>query len=562
MLKSLTIKNVALIRFAEIQFNNGLNVLSGETGAGKSVVLEALNFALGQKADKSMICHGEKECSVTCSFDISNNELVKNTLQELDIEFDDEIIVKRSLTIEGKSTIKLNGDTVSASMLRRVTGLLVDIHGQSDHFLLLKESNQLALLDGLGGDAVLKVKNKISDTIASIKQIDQDLQSLGGDELTRARRVDYLQFAIGEIENLNLTEDEEQNLLEKKKKLVNLEKISLACSESYQALSDEGGVTDVLSLVARKISSISQYGKEYEDLLTRLETSLDEITDIAELINDSCDESFDPDLLNEIDERLTAISQIKRKYGKSYNEIMQSLADFKKELELISDSAIKTEELLKSRGELIAKLDGYYNELTAIRKETSKDLSKKLSDKLKELAMKGAHFDVSFETQEGEILSSKGRDIIEFMFTANKGEELKPLSKIISGGELSRLMLAIKSVTGGNYGAETFIFDEIDVGISGEAAEVVARNFAKIAIDRQIVAISHLPQIVAMADLSFLIFKAEENGRTITHVNMLDSEGKTVEVVRLVGGSVGNNAATLHAREMIEKANNFKVTLH
>lgn len=561
MLKNLTIKNVALIRFTEIEFSKGLNVLSGETGAGKSVVLEALNFALGQKADKSMICHGEKECSVTCSFDIQNNNLVKSSLADLGIEGDDEIIVKRTLNIDGRSSIRLNGESVSATMLRKVTSQLVDVHGQSDHFLLLKEANQLSLLDNLGGEDISKIKNDISNLIGEIKQIDTQLATLGGDETSRARKIDYLQFAINEIEKVNFLPDEEQNLTERKKKLLNLEKIALACSESYDALSGEGGVTDVLSSVARKINYISSFGKEYEKLAERLETCLEEITDIAELINDSCDDNFDPNEIEEIETRLNTLNALKKKYGKSYQDVMDSLNSFKTELDLISDSAEKTEQLLTKRKALILRLESLYEQLTSVRKNIAQTLSKKLSDKLKELAMKGAIFEVEFTLQDGEILSTKGRDNVCFMFTANKGEVLKPLSKIISGGELSRLMLAIKSVTGGNFGAETFIFDEIDVGISGEAAEVVAQNFAQIAVDRQIVAISHLPQIVSMADVGFKIAKAEEGERTITHVTKLDDEGKTFEVLRLVGGNAQSNAALVHAQEMIDKANHYKQSL-
>lgn len=561
MLKNLTIKNVALIRFTEIEFSKGLNVLSGETGAGKSVVLEALNFALGQKADKSMICHGEKECSVTCSFDIQNNNLVKSSLADLGIEGDDEIIVKRTLNIDGRSSIRLNGESVSATMLRKVTSQLVDVHGQSDHFLLLKEANQLSLLDNLGGEDISKIKNDISNLIGEIKQIDTQLATLGGDETSRARKIDYLQFAINEIEKVNFLPDEEQNLTERKKKLLNLEKIALACSESYNALSGEGGVTDVLSSVARKINYISSFGKEYEKLAERLETCLEEITDIAELINDSCDDNFDPNEIEEIETRLNTLNALKKKYGKFYQDVMDSLNSFKTELDLISDSAEKTEQLLTKRKALILRLESLYEQLTSVRKNIAQTLSKKLSDKLKELAMKGAIFEVEFTLQDGEILSTKGRDNVCFMFTANKGEVLKPLSKIISGGELSRLMLAIKSVTGGNFGAETFIFDEIDVGISGEAAEVVAQNFAQIAVDRQIVAISHLPQIVSMADVGFKIAKAEEGERTITHVTKLDDEGKTFEVLRLVGGNAQSNAALVHAQEMIDKANHYKQSL-
>lgn len=561
MLKSLSIKNVALIREAEIDFSNGLNVLSGETGAGKSVVLEALNFALGQKADKSMICYGEKACSVTCVFDVTLNKRVKEILDELEVDYDDEIVIKRTLNSDGKSTIKLNGENFTATMLRKVTSLLVDVHGQSDHFVLLKESNQLTLLDGLGGDKIDEIKENAAKIISEIKSIDNDLDGLGGDESTRARRIDYLQFAIDEIEKVDFLQSEEESLLDKKKKLLNLEKISLACSEAYDILSSEGGVTDLLSSAARKLSGISQYGKEYFDLSERIENCLDELTDIAELVNDDTPDEFDQNAVEEIENRLNAISNIKRKYGKTYEDVQNSLQSFKRELDLISDSETKITKLTTERGLLIEKLEDVYLRLSNERKAIANDLSLRLSDKLKELAMKGADFKVEFSKISGEVLSKKGRDEVTFTFTANKGEPLKPLSKIISGGELSRLMLAVKAVAGGGFGTQTYVFDEIDVGISGEAAEVVARNFAKIAVSRQIVAISHLPQIVAMADVSFMIKKGEEADRTVTRITKLIGDEKMKEVVRLVGGTDQSQAAITHAKEMIFKADQFKKSL-
>lgn len=561
MLNYLTIKNVALIRFSEIEFSKGLNVLSGETGAGKSVVLDALNFALGQKADKSMICHGEKDCSVTCSFDITNNFLVQQVLNEFEIDYDNEIIIKRTFNVDGKSSIKLNGESVTASMLRRVTSLLVDVHGQSDHFLLLKETNQLNLVDQLGGNAINDIKDCISDLLKRIKEVDASLQGFGGDEAERARKLDYLQFAISEIENLNLTENEEEELQEKKKKLLNLEKIAVACEESYGALSLEGGVTDVLSSVARKMNQISNFGKEYSAISSRIEVLLDELTDISELIGDFCDESFSPEALDEIQARLDAISLVKKKYGKSYAELMNALEDFKNSFDLINNSEVEIRKLNEKRSELIKTLENQYDKLSNERKSVANKLSSDLSDKLKELAMKNAKFVVEFSQDSGEVLSLKGRDLVTFMFTANKGEDLKPLSKIISGGELSRLMLAIKAVTGGNYGTETFIFDEIDAGISGEAAHVVAENFARIAKDKQIIAISHLPQIVSMADVGYLISKNEEDERTVTHVRRLDDDGKVYEVLRLIGGDLNSQAALEHAREMVSKADVFKKAL-
>ena len=561
MLKNLKIKNVALIREADIEFNTGLNVLSGETGSGKSVVLDSLNFALGQKADKTMICHGQTDCSVSCSFDVANVAGIKEIFEDLGIEYDDEVIVKRTLNIDGRSTIKLNGESVTATMLKKVTSLLVDLHGQSDHFLLLKEANQLALIDGLCGAKINCFGKDIAVILQEIRDIDNKLATLGGDEQARLRKLDLLKFSIDEITNANLRDGEDEELLTRKRKLQNAEKIALNCGESLEALTSENGASDLLSGVYRKISALGSFDDEYEALSQRIDKIIDEISDISQIIEDSFDTEFSPRELDEIEARLDQISALKRKYGKTYQEIMLSLESFKSEYELISDSWAQTEKLNKKRAERLDSLEALYKKLTKERKMTAEKLCDSLSLKLKELAMPSAQFAVDFSLTDGEVLSIKGRDGVCFLFSANRGEPLKPLSKVISGGELSRLMLAIKAVTGGAFGAQTFIFDEIDVGISGEAAKVVAKNFAKISKQRQIVAISHLPQIVAMADVGFLIEKKENQTSTITYVNRLDEKGKLGEVLRLVGGNDKSQAAINHASEMILEANDFKSQL-
>ena len=561
MLKSLKIKNVALIKEAEIEFDAGLNVLSGETGAGKSVVLDSLNFALGQKADKTMITYGQHDCAVTCVFDISNALRGLDVLDEIGVDYDDEIIVKRTLNIDGKSTIKLNGESVTATMLRKVTSHLVDIHGQSDHFLLLKESNQLAMLDNLSCK-IDSIKEEISQKLALIRDIDSQLDTIGGDEGARERKLDYLRFSIDEINRINLGKAEEEDLLNRKKMLLNAEKIIVNCSESVEALSGEEGVLDRIGDVSRRIGNISGCSVEYDNILSRLEAVLEEVSDITAAINDSFDTDYDPAELDEIEARLAEIGNLKKKYGKTYDEIIGNLDRFQSEYNLLLASDELREKLLLSREKELASLDLIYNRLTAERKAVADNLCADLSNKLKELAMPGAEFLIDFTLDEGEVLSTKGRDNVTFMFTANKGEAVKPLSKVISGGELSRLMLAIKAVTGGNFGAETFIFDEIDAGISGEAAMVVAENFAKISLDKQIVAISHLPQIVSFADTGFLIKKTEIEERTVTNVHRLDSQGKVSEVVRLIGGKPNDIVAVTHAKQMINIGDQYKQCLH
>jgi len=559
MLKSLKIQNVALISEAEIVFGDRLNVMSGETGAGKSVVLESINFALGQKADKTMITNGQDRCLVVCVFDISDNSAAKQTLTELEIDYDDEIIIKRTLTSDGKSSIKLNGEAVNATMLRKVTSQLVDVHGQSDHFALLKDSNQLELIDGVGGEQIASIKTEISSVVSQLKAVEKSLASFGGNAHDRARRLDYLEYCIKEIETVDFKEGEDEELVTRKKKLANSEKIINALTEATEKLSGDGSAVDLVTEAERCVSQIIQYDETYSEVSDRLGEIIETLVELSAKLKDSFDFEFDAGEIDLIEDRLDKINLLKSKYGGDRQSILSKLNNFREEFDLLAESGANAERLEKERAALTAKLNAYYDRLTAARKAVSADISQKLSEKLKELAMKNAKFSVEFEKID-DVVSENGNDRVTFMFTANIGEPLKPLSKVISGGELSRLMLAIKTVTGDAVSKATYIFDEIDAGISGNAARVVAENFAQIAVNRQIIAISHLPQIVAMADTSLLIEKSDLSDRTYTNVIELSDEKLTEEVLRLIGG-IDSLSGRAHAKEMIDRAREYKKSL-
>ncbi|MBP5177441.1 MAG: DNA repair protein RecN [Clostridia bacterium] len=556
MLKSLKIQNVALIERAEISFGEGLNVLSGETGAGKSVIMECVNFALGQKADKTMITSGQESCSVVCVFDALGDRRLKDAFSDLDIDYDEEIVIKRTLTADGKSSIRLNGEAVNATMLKKITSLLVDVHGQSDHFALLKESNQLELIDALGDKTVAPIKRDISQIIAEIKEVVSRLDALGGNAEDRARRIDYLEFCIKEIESVDFKEGEDEQLVSRKKKLINSEKIASAIAEATEKLSGDASAIDLIAQAERAVSQISQFDEAFAGIADELSQAIDGLNDVSARLKDCFDTDFDPKELDLIEERLDRIGAIKSKYGRTYEDVNKKYNDFLSEVELLSESGSNAEKLEKAKGELTACLESLYDKLTVERKKTAEALSLSLSAKLKELAMKNARFSVGFEREEG-VLSPLGADKVTFLFSANLGEPPKPLSKVISGGELSRLMLAVKSVTGDAISRSTYVFDEIDSGISGNAARVVAENFAKIAQKRQIIAISHLPQIVAMADRSLLIEKTDDGVRTRTEVVALSDAGHVKEVLRLIGGAISRSGEE-HAKEMIALARAYK----
>ena len=562
MLKSLCIENVALIQKAEIDFSFGLNVLSGETGAGKSVILESVNFVLGARADKTIICQGCDHCSVTAVFDVFGVDDVYAALSEIGVQADDELIIKRTMQSDGRSSIKLNGEPVTAQMLKKVTSLIVDVHGQSDHFLLLKEKNQLDLIDGLGGEKVEKIKAEISSVIKDIADTDDRLEKFGGSDEDRFKRLDYIEYCLKEIEEVDFKENEDEELLSRRKKLQNYEKIAEAVNLCANSLNGDGGATDLIGECVRAVDGISAFGEEYAELAGRLRAVIDELGDVSETLLGSFGEEFDPNELDVLERRIDDINRIKKKYGGSFSSVAETLENFRSEKNLLLDGEYEAKKLIEKRSELIKKLNGVYDKLTAERKIAAEHLSVELSKKLRELAMKSAVFKVKFDKTDEE-LNKNGNDEITFLFSANAGEDVKPLSKIASGGELSRLMLAIKSVSGAAFGSFTYIFDEIDAGISGNAAFVVAENFAKIAKNRQIIAVSHLPQIVAMSDLSFYIYKEERGGRTNTFVSALKDDEKVSEVVRLIGGKDGDDGASrTHAENLIRDAAVFKKGLN
>ncbi|MBQ7236130.1 MAG: DNA repair protein RecN [Clostridia bacterium] len=485
MLQKLTIQNVALIDRAEINFTDGLNVLSGETGAGKSVIIESLNFVLGAKADKTLIRSGESECFVKAEFYVADNDSVNLVLDELDVEKDENIIITRKFNVDGKSIVKVNGNTVTLSMLKKLTALLVDVHGQSEHFHLLKNANQLNLIDKFGGNEILKIKDKLSENYTKYKNIIKEIQMLGGDENQRLLRLDILDYQIHEIEQCDLKENEEEDLIDIKRKLQHQEKISNALNSVKNAISDEGGVNDIIGNVTRVLSGITDLGQDFSELYERINSvfsELDDISDNASNLLDSMDISeFNPD---QIESRLEIIKSIKKKYGKSYNEInsfLQQAIEEKEKLENFNENADK---LLQQKTQLEDIIYKDYCTLHELRKKSARNFSDNVLNELQELGMSKAKFEIEFESvPQKEVCnfsSANGFDNIEFCFSANLGEPLKPLSSVISGGEMSRFMLSIKAQTAKYNDISTFIFDEIDTGISGLVAKVVAEKFAKI----------------------------------------------------------------------------------
>lgn len=554
MLERLVIKNIALIDSADIVFGAGLNILSGETGSGKSVILDSLNFVLGSKADKNMIRYGEAEAYVRGEFTVAPQSAAVKALEELDIESDGEIIITRKYSADGKGNIKINGNTVTAGMLKTVSQHLVDVYGQSEHFALLSEANQLSVIDGLCGELAADIKNALSILISEKRECLRRLKQLGGDSAERARRLDLLSYQLKEIDAAELRDGEEEELIAKRRIIENTEKIASAVSGSLGAINGDGGVSDGISAARRLMANVSEYGDDYSSVSDRLDAVLAELQDIADMLSDMADGlEFDEADARRVEDRLDLIRNLKKKYGATVEEILAFRAKAGEEYDLLSDSEAVAEKLTKRLEELDESIFGECVKLTELRKNSAESFCRNVESELKSLNISGARFEVSFDEYEkssANLTSVNGSDKVKFMFSANKGEPLKPLNKVISGGELSRFMLAMKACLKDLNGISTYIFDEIDAGISGITARSVAEKFTDIAKNTQIIAVSHLPQICAAGDKNFLISKAEQNGGTVTSVREIVGDAKIAEIIRLTGGGE-TEAARQHAAELI-----------
>ena len=556
MLAKLIIKNIALIDAAEIDFEPGLNVLSGETGAGKSVILDSINFVLGAKADRTMIRYGESECSVYAIFRPEPDNPVWGTLRELDIETDEDVIISRKYRMDGRGDIRVNGNAVSAGMLRKITANLVDVHGQSEHFYLLSEINQLVLLDRAAGEPLEQIKKQLAKILSESRELERKLKVLGGNEAARERRLDVLKYQIDEIQRADLRDGEEEKLLSKRTFFANIEKIMHSLSEAVQYLNEDGAVIDLIHAAGRSLADISRLDHEYESLYDRMENLAADAEDIGETLNDLAENiCWDEEEAAQVEDRLDLIRSLKKKYGKSIEEILQYYETISQEYDLLSHSDAEYARLTNCLEEIQIQAYALCGQMTKIRKDIARQFCGAVAEELHTLNIPKAQFEAQFDGYtENDIghVTCNGLDVMRFMFSANAGEPFKPLNKVISGGEMSRLMLAIKTCMSDVNFISTYIFDEIDAGISGKTAKTVAEKFAAISRDKQVIAVSHLAQIAAMADANFLIAKSENHAeKTVTTITAVDDKERNAEIVRLLGGDDASGAARQLADELL-----------
>ncbi|WP_352401129.1 DNA repair protein RecN [Anaerotignum sp.] len=554
MLENLHIKNVALIKECQVAFGPGLNILTGETGAGKSMLIDSLQFALGGRLGKDFLRNDQKMALVEALFSVKDNSF-SDKLEENGIEPEEDgtLLISRTLNDAGKSVCRINGSIVTVSMLRELAADLIDIYGQHEHQSLLNPSKHILLLDRFCGSGFDEVKEAYANCFGKRKEIDKQLEELMGDEAQREQRLDILNFQKDEIETAALSPREEEELVDKKKRLTHMERLIRLTLESanllYDGADDMPSACDNVSCTVDKLRecagldpSLEGYYNDLEDVYARLEDISREIKRYAQNLED------DPEELERVEERLQTIYKLKRKYGGSVDAVIKFYEKISDEIAFFSNSQEKVEQLTAQRLKIQKSLEDAANKLTKMREEAALRVAKQIEDSLKDMEMKNAKFYIQITPREE--WNALGKDKVEFLISANAGENLKPLAKIASGGEMSRVMLALKAVLVDADEIETFIFDEIDTGVSGRTAGKVGRKMSLIGKKRQILCITHLPQIAAMADKHFLIEKETNNDETVTKVKSLDEASAVAEVARLMGNATVTQATLTAAREL------------
>ena len=562
MLNLLKIKNIALIDECVIEFKNGLNTLTGETGAGKSIIIDSLNFVLGARGDKSLIKYGTEQAKVEAVFETNSDEVFA-LLDDYGIERENTIILSRTLNVAGKNECRLNGEIITLNMLKKIAECLVDVFGQNDQLFLLNTKQHVYFLDCYGGKTLDDSKVTLGTQLAELKKINVDISSIGGDGAERERNIDLLKYQINEIIASDLKDGEEESLTERKNILLNSEKIIEKFNELDSYTEGTYNVLSGLKGVKNTIGGLTKYIPELEELYCRLESSVIDVEDVLESIGEYKNNfDYSENELDFIEQRLDTIKSLKRKYGSSIAEIFEYLSNAELNLKKLENATEELENLKNKKQTLLFEILDTCKSLTAKRKQIAVNFENKIMDRLKSLGMKSTKFKVNFADDYNiENIESKasknGADTIEFLFSANLGEPLKPLVKIISGGELSRFMLAFKTVANADFN-KTYVFDEIDTGIGGEIGGVVGEQMSMVSKKCQVLCVTHLAQIACFADNNLKISKFEQNGRTYTMVKPLESAEKINEIARMVGSDGNSEYANLYANELINSANNYK----
>ena len=560
MLAHLHVKNLALIEEIEVEFGPGLNILTGETGAGKSILLGSMQLILGAKTSKNMIRENAPYALVELLFQIEN-EKTKEALKELDIYPEDGQVLLSRKIMDGRSINKINGETSTVGQMKAAAAFLLDIHGQHEHQSLLYQDKQLAILDAYGKNRVLPVKDKVSQAYKEYSKCKTELNSMNMDEEQRNRELAFLEFEIKEIEKANLQPDEDEELERQYRKMSNAKLIvdSLQLVHNLTGYESKEGAGETVGEALKEFSHVTQYDSELAPMAETLASVDGLLNDFNRELSAYLDDmTFDEGEFYETERRLDLINGLKAKYGRTIEDIFSYRKLQEEKLEKLRKYEENLQELKNHLKELKDILEERSDELSRIRKEYSKQLEEKIIQGLKDLNFLDVNFAIDFQKKKN--FTDNGNDNIQYLISTNPGESLKPLGQIVSGGELSRIMLALKAILADRDQIETLIFDEIDTGISGRTAQKVSEKMAVIGQHHQVLCITHLPQIAAMADSHFEIEKHLQGTETITQIHVLKEDDSIRELARLLGGAEITPAVLENAKEMKELAQKQKNT--
>ena len=549
MLSLLHIENIAVIESADISFDRGFNVLTGETGAGKSIVIDAISAILGERAYRDMIRTGAAKASVRAVFmDVPEYPW----FSENGVDYDPETVIQREIYLDGKNICRVNGSLVSVSILRKLGIQLINIHGQHDSASLFDEENHLAFLDAFADNRSLR--ESYSQAYQKVSELRREIDSLTMDESEKLRRMETLKYQIGEIEKAQLEPGEDEALEQRRKLLQNAEKLSSGLEEATQCLyggEDTDGAAGLLAQAEHALARLGRFSDSFQSIHDRVADLMYQVQDAAEEVRDTRDSlNYSADELEQIESRLDVIHKLRRKYGVTCEDILAYLDKAKRELDEIE---FADDHLERLKGKLKKAEKTAWDQALALRKnrqEKAELLSQRILTELSQLDMPRVQFSCRFQELE---LTPNGADGVAFYMSANAGEALKPMSKVASGGELARIMLAMKNVLAEKDQVNTLIFDEVDTGVSGRAAQKVAEKLRSVASHKQVLCVTHLPQLAALADTHLLIAKSERDGRTYTSVTPLDLEGRKRELARIIGGANITQTTLKSAEEMLRR---------
>ena len=564
MLGDLQVKNFAIIEHLCLSFSEGLNILTGETGAGKSIIIGALEMLFGSRARTDIIKNGKEAAYIEASYFIDLPAKLKNILKEAGVELDPEmLLLSREIRRNGRNRCRINGQLVPLKLIKEVAEFLVDIHGQHEHQNLLQNSYHIELLDELLPGETKNKLSEIEDVYYQLKEISKEKERLNQQASERARRLDIIEYQLDEIETANLKVGELEEIESKLKRLENIEDISATIYKAIDSISgdqhNQKALLDHLGTISSNLSKIVEFDDDIKELSELADQSFYSLQELNFQLQDYYDQiDYNQNELSELRERLDIINTMRRKYGETISEILSyknNLIEEREELESIED---KLSSLEIKENKLKAEYETLDKEISKARKQQAQWLENEIIKELKDLAMKDARFEVEFQKAG---ITPKGRDKVKFLISTNLGGELKELSKIASGGEISRIMLAFKSIIAGYDKVRTIIFDEIETGVGGETARQVAARLYSISTDRQVISISHLPQIASLADRHFYIYKETEDQVTKTKIDKLNEIEREEEIARMISGDKKTETSLKHASELIEEAESIKASI-